>query len=318
VYHRKESGKIRAPLRAIILERNRLLGRRIARIWASTGLDPVCVEDPAEVPAALPGAALLAADVFDVDLVRACLRERPELRAAVWTAEPLERALRVVADEPRVAHIFGRPSFETSPRDWELALFARRMTRTDGVPFGAFLAWGHSGYKEMVATTAQLDAATANVARFVDHLGLPKRVGEMFGELAHELIMNALYDAPADGGTARHAHDRKSAVRLAASEAATVRMGCDGTRLVLQVVDPFGRLERRHVFAGVLNGLRGHMDPSRGGAGLGLALCANATVALVFDVVPGTHTSATGLFDLDLNLREFRSQAKSLHFFGDR
>jgi len=155
------------------------------------------------------------------------------------------------------------------------------------------------------------------VQRFVERLGLPKRVGEMFAELGHELMMNALYDAPADGGgRARHAHDRKAAVHLAAPEAATVRLGCDGTRLVLQVTDPFGRLQRDHVFGGLLRGLKGHMDHSRGGAGLGMAVCANATVALVFDVAAGQKTEVTGVFDLDLNLREFRGQAKSLHFFG--
>jgi hypothetical protein len=36
---------------------------------------------------------------------------------------------------------------------------------------------------------------------------------------------------------------------------------------------------------------------------------------LIYDVVPGQKTEVTGLFDLDLNLREFRTQAKSLHFF---
>jgi len=167
-----------------------------------------------------------------------------------------------------------------------------------------------------VASSAELGGAVANVQAFTARLGLPKRVGEMFGELAHELLMNALYDAPVDGhGRARHAHDRKSAVVLGAEEAATLRVGCDGVRLVLQVTDPFGRLERGHVFGGLQRGLRGQMDTARGGAGLGLTVCANATIALVFDVAHGRRTEVTGVFDLDKNLREFRSQAKSLHFF---
>jgi len=36
---------------------------------------------------------------------------------------------------------------------------------------------------------------------------------------------------------------------------------------------------------------------------------------MFFDVVAGKHTEVTGVFELDLNLREFRTQAKSLHFF---
>ena len=305
-------------MRTIILERNRLVARRIARIWGATGLDPVCVEDPQDLPAALPEAALLAADVFDADVVRAALRERPELMGALFTAEPLDRALGLAALEPRIMHVFGRPSFEETPRDWELALVARRLGHTHGsLPFGAFLAWGYTGFKESVAGSAQLGATVANVHGFMARLGLPKRIGEMFGELAHELLMNAVYDAPVDGnGRARHAHDRKTAVVLHPEEAAMLRVGCDGVRLALQVTDPFGRLERSHVFAGLQRGLRGQMDTARGGAGLGLTVCANATIALVFDVVPGHKTEVTGVYDLDLNLREFRSQAKSLHFFA--
>ena len=57
------------------------------------------------------------------------------------------------------------------------------------------------------------------------------------------------------------------------------------------------------------------MDTSHGGAGLGMVVCHNSTVSMFFDVVRGRKTEVTGVFDLDLNLREFRSHAKSLHFF---
>lgn len=57
------------------------------------------------------------------------------------------------------------------------------------------------------------------------------------------------------------------------------------------------------------------MDQSHGGAGLGMMVCHNASSAMFFDVVPGRHTEVTALFELDMNLREFRTQAKSLHFW---
>jgi len=58
------------------------------------------------------------------------------------------------------------------------------------------------------------------------------------------------------------------------------------------------------------------MDTSHGGAGLGMMVCHNSTAAMFFDVAAGKHTEVTGVFELDLNLREFRTQAKSLHFFS--
>jgi hypothetical protein len=182
---------------------------------------------------------------------------------------------------------------------------------------GAYLAWGHAGMELTVRDTPGRDGAVAAVQKFVESVGAPKRVAEMFAELAHELLMNALYDAPVDEhGQPRHAHDRKAPVRLDESEAATLRIGCDGVRLALQVIDPFGRLERGHVYAGLARGLKGgQLDRSGGGAGLGVLVCHNSTIGLVYDVVPGRRTEVTGLFDLDLNLREFRTQPKSLHFF---
>jgi hypothetical protein len=304
-------------LKAIVLERNKLVGRRIARIWACAGYATVIVEDSKDLPAALPGATLLGADAFDADVVRGALRAETGLRAALWTAEPLDRSLRHLVEEPRLSNVFGRAGFETTPREWELALVARRLAHREGAPFSAYIGWGHTGFKDQVASSTQRDVAVGHVQRYIERLGLPRRVGEMFGELAHELLMNALYDAPVDRqGRPRHAHDRKAAVQLGDGEAATLRIGCDGVRLAMQVTDPFGRLERRHVFDGMARGLRGQMDASGGGAGLGMTVCLGSTVVLVFDVVPGHKTEVTGVFDLDLNLREFRGQAKSVHFFG--
>ena len=305
-------------MKAVVLERNKLVSRRIARLWTCAGLDVTAIEDPAEL-AKHPDAQLLGADVFDGEQVRAALRANANLRAVLWTAEPIDRTLRHAVEEPRLSNIFGRADFESTPRDWELVMAARRLLRPGepGPPFASYFAWGFTGFQEQVRDTAGRDASVARVQKYIEKLGVPKRVGEMFGELAHELLMNAIYDAPVDGnGKARHAHDRKASVTLDEKEAATMRLACDGTRLAIQVIDPFGRLERKHVFSGLARGLKGgQMDQSHGGAGLGMTVCHNATVAMLYDVQRGQKTEVTGIFDLDLNLREFRTQAKSLHYF---
>ena len=306
-------------MKAIVLERNKLVNRRISRLWTCAGLDVTVIEDPAELAKHVAEANLVGADVFDGEQVRAALRANPQLRAVLWTAEPIERSLRHAVEEPRLSNIFGRANFESTPRDWELVMAARRLLRPGepGAPFASYFAWGFTGFQEQVRDTAGRDAAVARVQKYVENLGVPKRVGEMFSELAHELLMNAIYDAPVDAsGKPRHAHDRKASVQLDDKEAATMRLACDGTRLAIQVIDPFGRLERKHVFAGLARGLKGgQMDTSHGGAGLGMTVCHNATVAMLYDVTRGQKTEVTGIFDLDLNLREFRTQAKSLHYF---
>jgi hypothetical protein len=306
-------------MKALVLERNKIVSRRIARLWGCAGLEVTVVEDPASVPQNLEGTTLLGADAFDGELVLQSLKRHPNLRAVLWTAEPLDRMIRYTVEEGRLSNVFGRPDFESTPRDWELLMVARRTLRPGdgGAPFSSYLQWGFTGFQEQVRDTAGRDAANARVQKFVERIGVPKRVAEMFGELSHELLMNAIYDAPVDAqGKPKHAHDRKAVVKLAEHEAATIRLASDGVRLALQVVDPFGRLERKHVFGGLARGFKGgQMDQSHGGAGLGMLVCHNSTVAMIYDVVPGQKTEVTGVFELDLNLREFRTQAKSLHFF---
>ncbi len=296
-----------------------MVNRRLVRFLNCAGLDPVGVDDPAKVEEHLESAQLIIADAFDGDMVAQHVRKKPSVRAILFTAEPLERCLRYTLEHPQISNIMGRPNFETWPRDWELTMVLRRLARPDesGPPFGSFLNWGFTGFQEKIADTKGRDDMVANVGKFISGLGVPKRVGDMYAELAHEMLMNAMFDAPVDAaGNHKYALDRKAVISLEPAEQPTLRLATDGARLVIQVTDPFGRLQRKHVFNGLARGLAGgEMDTSHGGAGLGMVVCHNSTVAMIFDVQRGRKTEVTGVFDLDLNLREFRMQGKSLHYF---
>ncbi len=304
-------------MQVVILERNKLVGRKVARLFMAAGASAATTEEPGEVAALLDGADLLCADTFDGDLVAEQVRSRPRLRGVLWTAEPLRRSLRYLVETKAIDHVLGRRDFESPPRTWELLMLARRLQGVAAPPLGAYLDWGFSAADIEIRGTADRDAAATQIQAFVARLHVPNRISEMFAELGHELIMNAMYDAPVDAlGHAKYAADRKAEVTLAEHERPLLRIATDGTRLVLQIRDPFGRLERRHVVDGLARGLAGgEMDTSHGGAGLGMMVCHNASSAMFFDVVPGHHTEVTALFELDMNLREFRTQAKSLHFW---
>ncbi len=305
-------------MHAVILERNKLVGRKVARLFMSTGATALSLEDPALVADSLTGADLICADAFDADLVAEQVRARPGLRGVLWTAEPLKRTLKYMIESTAIDHVLGRKDFESPPRAWETVMVARRLAGATTPPLSAFLDWGYHAIELDVRNTADRDVAAGKIQEFVGALGVPKRVAEMFAELGHELIMNAMYDAPVDEhGRPKYAGDRKAEVVLDEDERPRVRIGTDGSKLVLQVRDPFGRLERRHVVDGLARGLAGgEMDQSHGGAGLGMMVCHNASSAMVFDVSRGKHTEVTAMFELDMNLREFRTQAKSLHYWS--
>lgn len=307
-------------MRALILERNNRVRRHLVRYFMCAGYKVMAVEDPALLLANLDGVGLVAADAFDADLVVQVLGERPAMRAILWTAEPMQRSLRYTLELPQISNICGRRNFESTPRPWEMVMVARRLlpTRANPPVFADFLNWGYLGFQEIVGDTRQRDKLVSKVEGFVTRLGASNRVGLLLGELAHEMLMNAMFDAPVDhAGQPKYAGDRKADLTLAENERPTFRIASDGERLVLQVIDPFGRLQRDHVFSALHRGLsRGELDASYGGAGLGLVMCHNATVAMFFDVVANQKTEVTGVFDLSLSLREFRTQAKSLHYFA--
>jgi len=306
-------------MHAVILERNKLVGRKVARLFMSTGATALCVEDPALVAGSIESADVVCADAFDADLVAEQLRANPRLKGVLWTAEPLRRTLKYLIESTAIDHVLGRKDFESPPRAWETVMVARRLADVaPSPPLSAFLDWGYQAIELEIRTTADRDAAVARIQEFVGNLGVPKRVAEMFAELGHELIMNAMYDAPVDAqGRPKYAGDRKAELVLDEAERPHVKLGTDGSRLVLQVRDPFGRLERRHVVDGLARGLAGgEMDQSHGGAGLGMMVCHNASSAMVFDVARGKHTEVTAMFELGMNLREFRTQAKSLHYWS--
>lgn len=305
-------------MHAVILERNKIVGRKVARLFLSVGATAVTVDDPKQVPAALEGADVLCADTFDGDYVAEQVRLSSRLRGVLWTAEPLRRSLKHLVETKTINHVLGRRDFDSAPRAWETMMVARRLAGMGPAPISGYLDWGFSSIELVVCTTADRDASVGKIQDFVATLQLPKRVAEMFGELAHELIMNAMYDAPVDAhGQPKYAADRKADIRLVDHERPMIRVATDGSRLVLQVRDPFGRLERRHVFDGLARGLAGgEMDQSHGGAGLGMLVCHNSSSAMFFDVVRGKSTEVTAMFELDMNLRELRTQAKSLHFWS--
>lgn len=307
-------------MKAIVLERNKMVNRRLARYLACAGFEATGVEDPAELEAQAGEATLVAADTFDAHLVDKLVREHPSLRGVLFTAEPMRRSLRFAVENPKISNIFGRADFESPPRRWEFMLVLRRLLRPEdgSAPFSAYLDWGYRGFEDQVSGTEARDAAVARVESHMGVLGAPRRVTEMLSELTHELLMNALFDAPVDaGGRPKYAMNRKATLKLPQAERPKMRFGTDGSRVAVQVTDPFGGLERKHIFSGLARGLEeGELDRSYGGAGLGMAVCHNASIALFFDVLRGVRTEVTGVLDLDLNLREFRNHAKSLHFFN--
>ena len=296
---------------------------------AASGLMEVpCVDDAAELHKVLSKRPLLlGCDAADLELALEWAAERyPTMGLVVWTSASTASVVQAALGEPRLSSIIGWPSFESMPRPWEIALAVRRILNPQAPPprLSDLLAFGATIVKWRPRSSGDRDRTVAEVRQWAERAGAPARIAERLAELAHELLMNAMYDAPTDrGGHPRYSHDRKQDIVLEDDEVPTLRLGTDGEHIALQAHDPFGGLRRHHVFEGITRGLSAReggkpddvLDTSRGGAGLGMLKIYTAGAVLLVDVAPSSSTLVTSFYDLDVNPREFRSLPGSVHFF---
>jgi hypothetical protein len=153
--------------------------------------------------------------------------------------------------------------------------------------------------------------------------GMSRRTAVMAADASHELLMNAMYDAPHDAsGHAPYASDRQANITLAEHEVPTLRLTVDSQYLALDAVDPFGRLARAKWFSGLLRATTGStsatptavLDESHGGAGLGLFRLYSTATFLRAEVQPGRQTLVSWIVDRALGPKGQRSTGRSLAF----
>src|SRR5262245_16867809 len=100
------------PLAAVV-ERNKMVIRRIARVLGCAGFECKLFEEPEKIdPQSLGEPTLLLADAFDADLVMKLLKARPSMKGVLYTGEALDRHLGKALEESRLVALMGRPNFE--------------------------------------------------------------------------------------------------------------------------------------------------------------------------------------------------------------
>ncbi len=313
-----------------ILDGNRTVLARAARVMgaAAQGALVCASDDPATLREQLcPTTALLACDGENLELLADWSHARYlQAHVMAWSSSDLLPLLNVAQVYPQITSLVGWPAFQSSPRPWELALATRyaMVAPTEPTSLADILLGRPAMLRLELRTSAQLHQAATSFAAQAARSGAAARVASRVGEVTHELLMNAMYDAPVNHyGEARYAFDRRAEIQLEDHEMPVAVLATDGILVAVQVTDPFGRLSRRQVLAGISRGqtaLHGgdvhrFIDASHGGAGLGMwRIYAGAAVTIV-DIVPGHSTSVTAIFDIDVGQRDARSIPSSLHLF---
>ena len=294
---------------------------------ASSGLDLLSGNDLASV---LEGASpetlkllILDADLLPPGALDEIVSVCPGLAVLVVADEIDDALLATALRIPGLVGFVGRSS--GMARSWELAYLVRRVVSPQQPPPGAheLLSWGASSVVFRPRTTRDRDQAVEAVEVVAVRFGVPRRLASVVAEASHELLMNAMFDAPVDpDGRPRYAADRRAAISLLDHEVPTLRLSVDGAHVALDISDPFGRLPRDKLFGGLLRGRTGTvatsastvLDTSHGGAGLGLFKLFGSASILRVEVVPNCKTVVSWIMDRSVDRRAHRSQSRSVYY----
>lgn len=307
-----------------VLERNRLLLGRAARVMrAAAALDWICAaEDPQRLRERLDAQARMIA--CEGDDAEELLSRFPDARLAAWSHEP-HRMIALAARDDRMVSLLGWPAHQSMPRSWELALATRTIlwAGPEATTIRDILSGSPVTADFFPQTPSDRDTTISQIATLAERAGATERISARIGEVAHELVVNASYDAPIDAsGEPRYAHDRRAPITLEPTEIPHVQVATDGLLVVVRVGDRFGRLTREHVLASVQRGVAASravaddvVDTTNGGAGLGLWRVYSGAAVTIVDVLPGHSSTVTAVFDIDLGARDARTLPPSLHLF---
>ena len=181
-----------------------------------------------------------------------------------------------------------------------------------------YLAWGVRVQEVEVACYEEKRAALNAVTGSARDAGARRPTVARVESVVDELLMNAMYDAPAaaSGSAPRLPIDLGERVAYPAR----LRWASDGRYFAVSVEDRFGALAKATIVDHVQRA-RAERGRPRGtgeaaGAGLGLYFIVSSVTRFIANLEPGKRTEVVGLFDLRQGGRDVESCARSLHVFA--
>jgi hypothetical protein len=216
----------------------------------------------------------------------------------------------------RLDHVIGH---HEGHDDGELLVTSVKLLSGDLFGLEKYLAWGVKVHEIEVGSYEDKRTALAMVEAQARQVGARRSQLARITSATDELLMNAIYDAPA----AREGGDTSSRMRRATGdgtidEPALLRFACDGRNFAVSVQDNYGELHKRAILDHLMRARSEQGRPQlaeRGGAGLGLYFIMSSATRFVANIAPKQRTEVICLFDLHQSGARAPSCARSVHIF---
>ena len=312
--------KVAAPqTRAVCVVRDPVLRRTLRRSLTGSG-------SPVEFRETLGTDAVCPQTILFIDRASRQSTELPALLQVMGESGRVVILGDSLADLDLVELLRARPMdhliSEGAPDEVELVVTSQKLMTGDIFGLEKYLAWGAVMNEAEVSTYEQKRAALFAVGRAAESVGASRRVATKIESAADELLMNALYDAPAAASGVER-RPKAGAIQPSApldvsGKTALLRYACDGRHFAVSVLDRYGLLDKKRILDSVLRARNEHGRPvevGNGGAGRGLYSVLSSVTRFFVNIQPNARTEVICLFDLRERGRDSEGWARSLHIF---
>ncbi|MCX5747771.1 MAG: hypothetical protein NT062_35345 [Proteobacteria bacterium] len=262
-----------------------------ARLLAtSLPVSHVRVKNQQDFVAATKGKSGVA--FVDVDLLPQLGDDRPIIPVIGMIddspSETIAQMIKTLDSYPWLTQVVTTTMLASSQARTSLETLLEVIDRPDQVMLGV----EGMGRIALLAESNHREARFERIEAFFAKHKLAARTITAINDVAEELVMNALYDAPTEAGYFKAAVSREENVTLPADRACEISYGIEGGNVFVRVRDTFGSLSRTRL----LDVLRRcstkavELDESRGGAGLGLWRIFSVASSITITVIPGHLT----------------------------
>ena len=277
--------------------------RRIVTSLEATGADVDAVSSPEAVAAdVIPhryvflGTGSGSVDVQQQILPALVAKLRERAHVAVIAAAARLPDLTSYLRDDRVNHVIVGDELEHG-----VSVTAQKLLSGDIFGIEKYLPPGTPVQYARLTDFDGRSRAIDTVLAFAESAKMRRQVRSAIGQVAEELLMNALYDAPVDEHGKQifaevDPHDRRD---MRTPRPVSIRFAATPDSFVVAVRDRFGRLAKNTVLAYIDKCIHSpnQIDRKTYGAGLGLYLVANAAATYVVNVAYGIATEVVCTFD---------------------
>jgi hypothetical protein len=239
--------------------------------------------------------------------------------------EDVLKLLRSVGVNHVISDIGAEPAVEQQPRgqidEDDLVVTSGKMYKGDIFGLEKYLAWGAFVHERLVKSYEEKRDVLLEISDHAKEVGVRRQVIARIESVTDELLMNALYDAPAIryGVAPRISERSRAGLGPIGDEPALLRWACDDRYFAVSVRDNYGELRKDAILDHIARAraMKGspQTKPNGGGAGLGLYFVITSVTRFIANISPGQLTEVVGLFDIKSTGREQEGCAKSLHIF---